>query len=151
MENRKWNLQMLIPLATTVFSLVFIVVGIKDFGFWTNQPTAAFFPIIIASVLLLSSIACFVQLSKPGNAKTVRYNRDEMMVILGAAGILLCTLLVGLVPSCLLYIFLWLKFVEHAPWKAIIVIEIIMAAIILGVFVSWLQVRFPTGLLGSFL
>ena len=71
------------------------------------------------------------------------------MVILGAAGIILCTFLIGLVPSCLIYIFLWLKFVEHAPWKVIIIIEIIMAAIILGVFTAWLQIRFPMGLLGS--
>lgn len=32
-----------------------------------------------------------------------------------------------------------------------ITIEIIMAAIILGVFTTWLQIRFPVGLLGSLL
>ncbi len=73
------------------------------------------------------------------------------MVILGAAGIILATYLIGLVPSCLIYIFLWLKFVEHAPWKVIITVEIIIAAIALGVFTGWLQVRFPTGLLGGLL
>lgn len=146
MEKKKFNVQTLIPIATAVFALVFIAVGMKDFGFWTNQPTAAFFPIIIAVVLLLSSIACFVQLARDKAAKETRYNRSELMVILGAAGIILGTFLVGLVPSCLLYIFLWLKFVEHAPWKVIVIIEVIMAAIILGVFVTWLQVRFPMGL-----
>ena len=71
------------------------------------------------------------------------------MVMLGAAGIILGTFLIGLVPSCLIYIFLWLKLVERAPWKVIIIIEIIMAAIILGVFTGWLQIRFPMGLLGD--
>ena len=79
------------------------------------------------------------------------YNRNELMVMLGAAAIILCTSLIGLVSSCLIYILLWLKLVEHAPWKAIITIEIIMAAIILGVFTTWLQIRFPVGLLGSLL
>lgn len=150
MENKKkFNLRTIIPLATAIIALVFIVVGLKDYGFWKNQPTPGFFPIIIAVVLLASSIACFVQIARDKDSEEVKYNRNELMVMLGAAGIILCTFLIGLVPSCLIYIFLWLKFVEHAPWKVIIIIEIIMAAIILGVFTAWLQIRFPMGLLGD--
>ncbi len=137
----------MIPLATIVFSLVFIIVGLKDYGFWKGQPTPGFFPIIIAVVLLVSSIACFLQIARDKDSGTVRYNRNELMVMLGAAGIILCTFVIGLVPSCLIYIFLWLKFVERASWKVILVIELIMAAIILGVFTFWLQIRFPMGLL----
>ena len=151
MENKKkgFNLRTVIPLATIIVSLVFIVVGLKDYGFWNAQPTPGFFPIIIAVVLLVSSIACFVQIARDKSSDDVKYNRNELMVMLGAAGIILCTFLIGLVPSCLIYIFLWLKFVERAPWKVIIIIEIIMAAIILGVFTTWLQIRFPMGLLGD--
>ena len=151
LENKKkgFNLRTVIPLATIIVSLVFIVVGLKNYGFWKAQPTPGFFPIIIAVVLLASSIACFVQIARDKNSDEVKYNRNELMVMLGAAGIILCTFLIGLVPSCLIYIFLWLKFVEHAPWKVIIIIEIIMAAIILGVFTAWLQIRFPMGLLGD--
>ena len=144
MENKKkgFNLRTVIPLATIIVSLVFIVVGLKNYGFWKAQPTPGFFPIIIAVVLLASSIACFVQIARDKSSDDVKYNRNELMVMLGAAGIILCTFLIGLVPSCLIYIFLWLKFVEHAPWKVIIIIELIMAAIILGVFTAWLQIRF---------
>ena len=151
LENKKngFNLRTVIPLATIIVSLVFIVVGLKDYGFWNAQPTPGFFPIIIAVVLLVSSIACFVQIARDKSSDDVKYNRNELMVMLGAAGIILCTFLIGLVPSCLIYIFLWLKFVEHAPWKVIIIIELIMAAIILGVFTAWLQIRFPMGLLGD--
>ncbi|MCI8970479.1 MAG: tripartite tricarboxylate transporter TctB family protein [Oscillibacter sp.] len=147
MEKKKINLRTVIPLATIVFSLVFIIVGLKDYGFWKGQPTPGFFPIIIAVVLLVSSIACFLQIARDRDSETVRYNRNELMVMLGAAAIILCTFLIGLVPSCLIYIFLWLKFVEHASWKVIVIIELIMAAIILGVFTFWLQIRFPMGLL----
>ena len=147
MEKKKINLRTVIPLATIVFSLVFIIVGLKDYGFWKGQPTPGFFPIIIAVVLLVSSIACFLQIARDKDSESVRYNRNELMVMLGAAAIILCTFLIGLVPSCLIYIFLWLKFVEHASWKVIVIIELIMAAIILGVFTFWLQIRFPMGLL----
>ncbi len=147
MEKKRFNLRTVIPLATIVVSLVFIIVGLKDYGFWKGQPTPGFFPIIIAVVLLAASIACFLQIARDKDSETVRYNRNELMVMLGAAGIILCTFIIGLVPSCLIYIFLWLKFVEHASWKVIVIIELIMAAIILGVFTFWLQIRFPMGLL----
>ena len=57
MENKKkgLNLRAIIPLATAIVSLVFIVVGLKDYGFWKAQPTPGFFPIIIAVVLLPAS------------------------------------------------------------------------------------------------
>ena len=153
MENNKkgLNLRVIIPLATIIVSLVFIIVGLKDYGFWNAQPTPGFFPIIIAVVLLASSIACFFQVARDKDSADVKYNRNELMVMLGAAGIILCTFLIGLLPSCLVYILLWLKLVEHAPWKVVIVIEVIIAAIILGVFTAWLQIRFPVGLLGSLL
>ena len=139
MENKKkgLNLRAIIPLATAIVSLVFIVVGLKDYGFWKAQPTPGFFPIIIAVVQLSARVSCFLQIVKDKDSADVSYNRNE--------------LLIGLVPSCLIYILLWLKLVEHAPWKVIITIEIIMAAIILGVFTTWLQIRFPVGLLGSLL
>ena len=72
MEKSKFNSRTLIPIATAIIAAVFIGVGLTDFGFWDDQPTAAFFPIII---------------------------------------------------------------------------EVFMAALILGVFVFWMQVQFPMGLL----
>jgi small-conductance mechanosensitive channel len=147
LEKKNFNLRTVIPTATIVISLLFIVVGMKDYGFWKGQPTPGFFPIIIAVVLLASSIACFIQIARDTKSEAVHYNRNELMVMLGAAGIILCTFVIGLVPSCLIYILLWLKFVEHASWKVIIIIELIMAAIILGVFTFWLQIRFPMGML----
>ena len=101
MENKKkLNLRSIIPLSTAIISLVFIVVGMKDYGFWKNQPTPGFFPIIIAVVLLISSIACFIQVARDKESGSVQYNFGELMVMLGAAGIILGTYLIGLLPSC---------------------------------------------------
>lgn len=145
MEKTRFNSRAIIPIATAIISLVFIGVGLKDFGFWEGQPTAAFFPIIIAVVLLATSLLCLVQVLRSKEAAPI-YNRNELMVILGGGGIIVGCYVIGLILSCLLYLFLWLKFVEHATWKAIIVIEVFMAALILGVFVFWMQVQFPVGL-----
>lgn len=145
MEKTRFNSRAIIPIATAIISLVFIGVGLKDFGFWEGQPTAAFFPIIIAVVLLATSLLCLIQVLRSKEAAPI-YNRNELMVILGGGGIIVGCYVIGLILSCLLYLFLWLKFVEHATWKAIIVIEVFMAALILGVFVFWMQVQFPVGL-----
>ena len=146
MEKSKFNSRALIPLATAIIALVFIGVGLKDFGFWDNQPTAAFFPIIIAVVLLLTSILCLVQELR-GKEEAPKYTKNELMVILGGGGIIIGCYVIGLILSCLLYLLLWLKVIEKASWKVVIIIEAFMAALILGVFVFWMQVQFPMGLL----
>ena len=145
MEKARFNSRAIIPIVTAIVAAVFIGVGLKDFGFWEGQPTAAFFPIIIAVVLLATSLLCLVQVLR-GKEDAPIYNRNEFMVILGGGGIIIGCYVIGLILSCLLYLFLWLKFVEHATWKAIIIIEVFMAALILGVFVFWMQVQFPWGL-----
>ena len=146
MEKKKWNTKLLIPLATAVFAALFIVLGVTKYGFWSNQPLPGFFPTIIATILLLASIGCFVQLVRNKGDSLPGCNKNELMVILGGAGIILGTYLIGLVASCLVYLFIWLKFVEKTSWKTVVIVEIILAAIIVGVFVIWLQVRFPMGL-----
>ena len=145
MEKAKFNSRALIPIATAIIAAIFIGMGLKDFGFWDNQPTAAFFPIIIAVVLLATSILCLVQVLR-GKEPAPVYNKNELMVILGGGGIIIGCYVIGLILSCLLYLFLWLKVIEKASWKAIIIIEVFMAALILGVFVFWMQVQFPMGL-----
>lgn len=148
MEKAKFNSRALIPIATAVIAAIFIGVGLKDFGFWDDQPTAAFFPIIIAVVLLATSILCLVQVLRGKEAAPI-YNKNELMVILGGGGIIIGCYVIGLILSCLLYLFLWLKVIEKASWKAVIIIEVFMAALILGVFVFWMQVQFPMGLLAN--
>ena len=147
--KKKFHSQVLIPIVTAIVALVFIVIGVKEYGFWKGQPTPGFFPIIIAAALLATSLICAIQLLAGKGLADVKYGSDELMVILGGGAIILCTFLIGLPISCFLYIFLWLRLVEHAPLKHIIIIELVIAFVIIGVFTMWLQVRFPTGLLGS--
>ena len=115
MEKTRFNSRAAIPIATAIVAAVFIGVGLKDFGFWEGQPTAAFFPIIIAVVLLATSLLCLVQVLRSKEAAPI-YNRNEFMVILGGGGIIIGCYVIGLILSCLLYLFLWLKFVEEAAW-----------------------------------
>lgn len=77
MEKRKFNSRILIPIVTAIIALVFIGVGVKDFGFWEGQPTPAFFPIIIAVVLLATSLLCIVQMLRSDETAPT-YSKNEL-------------------------------------------------------------------------
>ena len=136
MQKVKFDSRAFVPIATAILSLVFIGVGLNKFGFWDGQPTPAFFPTIIAVVLFATSLMCLVQELR-SNQASPSYNKNELLVILGAGGVIVGCWVIGLIPSCLLYLLLWLK---------VILIEVFMAVLIIGVFVIWMQVQFPMGL-----
>ena len=143
---KKIGSKQLIPLATALIGVVFAVIGFTQLGFWDKEPQPGFFPSIIAIVLVIASIAAFFQtLREEGQPN---YNKNELLVILGGLSLIAGTFLVGLIPMVFFYVLFWLKVIEKGtPWKDIIIIELIVAVIVLGVFAGWLQVQFPWGML----
>ena len=122
------------------------MIGFTQLGFWDKEPQPGFFPSIIAIVLVIASIAAFFQTLK--EEEQPNYNKNELMVIGGGLSLIAGTFLVGLIPMVFLYVLFWLKVIEKGtPWKDIIIIELIVAVIVLGVFAGWLQVQFPWGML----
>ncbi len=143
---KKIGSKQLIPLATALIGVVFAVIGFTQLGFWDKEPKPGFFPSIIAIVLVIASIAAFFQTLK--EEEQPNYNKNELMVIGGGLSLIAGTFLVGLIPMVFLYVLFWLKVIEKGtPWKDIIIIELIVAVIVLGVFAGWLQVQFPWGML----
>ncbi len=135
----------MIPLATALIGVVFAVIGFTQLGFWDKEPQPGFFPSIIAIVLVIASIAAFFQTLR--EEEQPNYNKNELLVILGGLSLIAGTFLVGLIPMVFLYVLFWLKMIEKGtPWKDIIIIELIVAVIVLGVFAGWLQVQFPWGM-----
>lgn len=145
---KKIGTKQIVPLIIAAICLVFLITGLNKFGFWNDaqkSPTPAFVPSIICVLLIaICLITVFTSLKKEGKAK---YNRDEFLIILTAAAVIGCTYLIGMLPALGLFVVLWLKLVEKAPWKTTLIILAIVAAIVIGVFVLWLGVRFPTGLI----
>ena len=143
---KKIGSKQLIPLATALIGVVFAVIGFTQLGFWDKEPKPGFFPSIIAIVLVIASIAAFFKTLK--EEEQPNYNKNELMVIGGGLSLIAGTFLVGLIPMVFLYVLFWLKVIEKGtPWKDIIIIELIVAVIVLGVFAGWLQVQFPWGML----
>lgn len=137
----------MIPLFMAGFAVVFGWVGVFKLGFWKPDqgPAPGFFPSIMAVVMFLTSILAFIQSFKEDG--TVKYEKQELLVIASGAGIIFATLLIGLVGSCFLYIILWLKVFEKASWKDTLIILAVVAFIVIGVFGLWLGIQFPLGLM----
>lgn len=147
---KKFGSKQWIPIVTAVMGIVFAYIGFTQLGFWDKEPKPGFFPSIIAVVMVISSIAAFFQTLKEEDQP--EYNKNELTVIAGGLGVIAGSFIIGLIPTVFLYVLLWLKVVEKGtPWKHVIVIELIIAGIVLGVFAGWLQVQFPWGLFDMFM
>ena len=143
----KFGIKQIMPLAVAALCVVFLYTGLTKFGFWdaTSGPTPAFVPTIISVVLFIICILGFITSFK--DKKESKFHKEEFLVIGAAILIIAATFLIGLLPSLAVFLVLWLKLVEKTPWKMTIIILAVVMAIVIGVFVLWLGVPFPEGLI----
>ncbi|MFV0321930.1 MAG: tripartite tricarboxylate transporter TctB family protein [Alphaproteobacteria bacterium] len=146
---KKITSKQIIPIITCFIGIVFAYVGVFQLGFWEKKPLPGFFPTIVATVIIVASIAALFQSFSDDNKP--KFNKDELSVILGGLSIIIGTFIIGLIPSVILYMLYWLKIIEKAPWKDTLIIMAIILFIVFGVFVSWLQVSFPMGIFERFM
>lgn len=139
-----------IPGAAIVLALVYLYIGVTQLGFWDdiNGPEAGFFPTIASFVMIIGGSLALVQSRKEGAAS---YDREEFYVIAGAACIIMMSVIIGLVPSAVLFVAAWLKLLEKESWKKTLMVTAVISVIVVGVFVLWLQVPFPQGIVGDWL
>lgn len=107
-------------------------------------PTRGFVPIIVAILMLAVSILAFTQSFKEGKPD---YPEANWLVIMAGFGIFALTFLLGMLPALMIYVLVWLRFYEKCSWKSTLNVFFVIMAIVLGVFVLWLGVPFPKGLL----
>lgn len=142
----KIGTKQIIPSITALMGIVFLVVGVTQLGFWdsTEGPMPGFFPTIVAIVMVLTSILAFIQSLKEKDKP--EYKKNEILVILAGICIFAVTFVIGLLPTCIVFVITWLKFFEKESWKNIIIVTLVVAAIAIGVFGMWLGIQFPMGI-----
>ncbi|MPN09199.1 hypothetical protein SDC9_156488 [bioreactor metagenome] len=140
----------ILPLVTMAFATLFMTIGFTKLGFWdnVNGPESGFFPCIVGIVMILTSIIAFVQSFREG---APNYQFQDYWPLLGVLGIVLSAFIIGLVVAAILFVPVWLKVVEKEGWKNTLIVTAVMVAIVLGVFVFWLRVPFPVGLIGEWI
>ena len=144
---KKFGTKQIMPLVILAICGVFIANGLKKFGFWdpSKGPTAAFVPTIVCAMLIALCVIDFMKSFK--DTKPVKYYKPEFIMM--ATGLILIGAIhfIGMLPALAIFVVVWLKLMEKAPWKHIVLILAIVMAIVVGVFVLWLKVRFPEGIL----
>jgi O-antigen ligase len=143
----KFSKNQIIPTTAFVIGVVYAGVGILKYGFWDdiNGPRSGFFPIIAGCVMVATSLVAFFQSFKD---KSVPYRLEDMAIVLAVAIALGVSYLIGLIPSMILMVFLWLKFFEKVNLRSSLIVTAVISAIVLGVFVFWLNVPYHWGLIG---
>ena len=145
---KKFGTKQIVPLIIAAICAVFLVNGLTKFGFWNatqKSPTAAFVPSIICVLLIaICLITVITSLKQDGKAT---YHKEEFLMILAAIAIIAGIYVFGMLPTLAVFVVLWLKVLEKAPWKTTIIILVIVMVIVIGVFVLWLGVRFPNGMI----
>ena len=144
---KKFGTKQVMPLLIAAVCAVVIFTGLNKFGFWDSSkgPTAAFVPTIVCTMMLALCVIDFMKSFK--DTKAVKYYKDEFIMIFTGIILLAAVHFIGMLPALAIFVVVWLKLMEKAPWKHIILILAIVMAIVIGVFVMWLHVRFPEGIL----
>ena len=148
-KSTKKLLNVILPLPLVVISIIWFIYGYIKYGFWdaTTGSTPGFLPLVFSVVLFVSSIFALMRAHKeeqPG------YNKESFLIVLAAIVIVLCTSLIGMIPSLLLFLFLWLKIFERCTWKSTLIVTGVMGIIIIGIFALWLKVPFPEGMIYNY-
>lgn len=147
---QKLNWRCVLFIATAVLGIIWAVLGFGTYGFWSSAegPGAGFFPAIIGCAITLFSIIEFI---KSYGKYEVKFDKEALLIVVSVAAILIMNFLVGLLLALLVYYIVWLRVVEKYPWKKVLLTTLFYGAVMYGVFVLWLKVPFPTGILLSWL
>ena len=141
--------KILVPILTLAIGVLFAVISFGQYGFWDStamKPTKGFFPRIISVALIALSVLAFINGLKSPNAEFKLINwyvPAAVLLIIGS------TYVIGMIPSLLIFVFLWLKVYEKQSWVTTLVSLAIVAFIVIGCFRIWLDIQFPIGFIGE--
>lgn len=143
MKN-KFGSKQLIPLLAFALGAVYVALGLARYGFWDNinGPRSGFFPVIAGCIMMFGAFIVFFQSFAE---KPPKYNAEDFAIVGAVFVVLAASYIVGLVPAALAMVFFWLKIYEKETLRNSLIVTAVIAAIVVGVFVYWLQVPYPEG------
>ena len=139
------NSRIIFPSLTLLAGLVWVVMGLTQYGWWTdNKPGSGFFPSIVGIILFGISILAIVNEKK---SEQPEYIRGHLYPLLAAVGIILAAMVIGFFPALVLFLFGWLKWFEKYSLKFALLTSGVTVLSLFGIFVLWLRVPFPMGII----
>lgn len=141
--------KVIVPVVTCAIGILFASIAFGQYGFWDSvamKPTKGFFPGIISIGLIALSVLAFINGFK---SPTAEFRLINWYVPLSVLLIIAATYVIGMIPSLLIFVFLWLKVYEKQSWSTTIIALLIVSFIVIGCFRIWLDIQFPIGFIGE--
>lgn len=141
--------KVIVPVVTCAIGILFASIAFGQYGFWDSvamKPTKGFFPGIISIGLIALSVLAFINGLK---SPTAEFRLINWYVPLAVLLIIAATYVIGMIPSLLIFVFLWLKGYEKQSWTTTIIALLIVSFIVIGCFRIWLDIQFPIGFIGE--
>ena len=141
--------KVIVPVVTCAIGILFASIAFGQYGFWDSvamKPTKGFFPGIISIGLIALSVLAFVNGLK---SPTAEFRLINWYVPLAVLLIIAATYVIGMIPSLLIFVLLWLKVYEKQSWTTTIIALLIVSFIVIGCFRIWLDIQFPIGFIGE--
>lgn len=141
--------KVIVPVVTCAIGILFASISFGQYGFWDSvamKPTKGFFPGIISIGLIALSVLAFINGLK---SPTAEFRLINWYVPLAVLLIIAATYVIGMIPSLLIFVLLWLKVYEKQSWSTTIIALLIVSFIVIGCFRIWLDIQFPIGFIGE--
>ena len=141
--------KVIVPVVTCAIGILFASIAFGQYGFWDSvamKPTKGFFPGIISIGLIALSVLAFINGLK---SPTAEFRLLNWYVPLAVLLIIAATYVIGMIPSLLIFVLLWLKVYEKQSWSTTIIALLIVSFIVIGCFRIWLDIQFPIGFIGE--
>lgn len=134
------------PIFAVLIGIYWIIRGIS-YGFWVrNGPGGGFFPVI--SGVLAVILGIFILIKQKKDEGKSEFTIKAFLPIGGILAIALSSYVFGLIISVALYVFSWLRFIEKYKTSKSVIVGVCCSVIIYLIFVTWLCVPFPKGIIG---
>jgi len=139
-----------------VFSVAFAAGALKQYSWWgSGGPGSAFVPFWLGLVMICLALGMLVRSVKerdPGASWLPRGDGlRDMLVVLGVTIAFVALLTVtGMVIGTALYLLILVRYLGRHPWWMTVTIALAAAAFNWLVFVHWLRVPMPEGIIWTF-
>lgn len=133
--------------------IAFILVGIYwlamsfTYGLWIRGgPGGGFLPALAGILMIIFGM--IITISEFKNKIPSGFTYKAFLPPLVLFGIVIASKLFGLILTLVLYIFIWLKYYEKKSYLQSVSVAILCPTIIYLIFIMWLKVPLPKGILG---
>lgn len=145
--------QLIAAAAFCVVALV-IILGTSELEFWSGiSPGPRFMPILVGTSIIVLALLYSYEVIQQGTDAAVDFpaGSDRRRIVFLALAIIAFALIsvpLGIVVAAFVFILVTLLFILRQPLMPSLLTSVVTIGVIYSIFVAWLDLRLPVGILG---